>query len=215
MKNCCSFLLPYPSCAQGVMLSRMEDKSFCCEPGHEAQPWLKVLVEQDLWDNSLWIILLDVSHNLPAPSLYHQPGTCLVKWMGLGELLAGVQQRKGIEVVLCHNCFPWAWGCTSSPGTCSGPEGWTQSGVLCCWSPLLPWAFPVLCSYLLSCLWAPWRKECSIILCLCKVSCIEILALAGFYIIILMWVKITFVTSCLFPSELLSLQITPKGFMRV
>lgn len=34
--------------------------------------------------------------------------------------------------------------------------------------------------YPVNCLWAPWRKECSLILCLCKASCIEVLALAGF-----------------------------------
>lgn len=70
-------------------------------------------------------------------------------------------------------------------------------------------------SYLVNCLWAFWRKECSLVLSLCKASCIEVLALAGSNNIILMWVKIILVTSCLFPSKLLRPQITPRAFMHM
>lgn len=82
------------------MLSRMEDESFCCEPEHKAQPWLKVLVEQDLWDSILWILPLDVFHNLLIPSLHQQPGSCLGDVDGVGRApCRGAKEKKD------WNCF--------------------------------------------------------------------------------------------------------------
>lgn len=122
-----------PSCAQGVMPSRMRDKSFCCEPGYKAQPWLKVLVEQDLWDNILWIVLLDVSHNLPAPSPHHQPGTCLSGVDGVGRAPCRDATEKRDWNSFVSKLFSVCMRVCINAGMCLGqkPEYSQESSLVC------------------------------------------------------------------------------------
>lgn len=243
------------------MLSRMEDESFCCEPENKAQPWLKVLLEQDLWENILWILLLDVSHNLLVPSLHQQPGSCLGDVDGVGRApCRGATEKRDwncfvSKLFRVHPVEARAQGQKSEYSqesslvwsseepqessfiypymqipTLSGPFLSMKHNHTLLWPgyPIvaaIAWKAGHLCfpelflfsavSYLVNCLWASWRKECSLILSLCKASCIEVLALAGFYNIILMWVKIMLITSCLFPSKVSSPQLIPRDFMHM
>lgn len=82
-----------------------EQQNFCHGPGLKTQPWLRTLVDQDLWDNVLCEL---TSWTCPTTRLLPLCTTGLghasMKGMEVVELLTGVEQRKGMETILCQNC---------------------------------------------------------------------------------------------------------------
>lgn len=108
----------YPFLCSGHNAEQDVGQNFCHEPRCKTQPWLTMLLEQDLWDN----VLCELSS-------WTCPRTCLLplcttglghasmKGMELGELLTGVQQRKGMETFVLKLCSWCAWWCASRAGT--------------------------------------------------------------------------------------------------